>query len=170
MIKSVKYFPVVVVVSCFLFTACKQERQTCLTPRSAVLNVETMHIPSPGLALVDTVPPVPIFVPLATTPQPGILFPRTATFTLSLSPDANVASWAFITDTAAAADVTPDTLTFFYKRNLQFLSNACGYTYFYNIDSLQSTHHNIDSFKLLSTSVTNNVNTKHLQIYLHPNY
>lgn len=169
MIRRLKYFPAIIITA-FLYCACKQERQTCLTPKDAVLNVETMHIPAPGAALADTILPAPAFGAVASHPQPLFLFPVGAAFTLSLSPDADTASWAFIPDTAVAAAVIPDTLTFYYQRHLQFLSNACGYTFFYGIDSLHTTYHNIDSFKLLNGSVTNNVNTKHLQIYLHPDY
>jgi hypothetical protein len=69
-----------------------------------------------------------------------------------------------------------DTLTFYYSRKLQFLSNACGYTDFYNIDSLHYTNlakdslSNIDSIQNTNRRVTNNVNTKHLKIYIHRNF
>lgn len=148
------------------FTACKQERQPCLTPKTAILNVETMHIPSPGAAPVDTAGPHPVLLAVTATGEQGGYYTQVATFTLSLSPDADTCVWLYATDTASA--VLPDTITFRYQRNLQFLSNACGYAYFYYLKTVQTTTHNIDSVRITDANVTNNVNTKHLRIYIHP--
>lgn len=166
MTKLLKYLSVVFIV--LVFAACKQQRQTCLTPKFATLNVETMHIPTPGAAFADTAPPFPTFVAITNSGEDISNYSRQSTFTLSLSPLADSAQWLFKTDTAGA--VIFDTITFHYKRNLQFLSNACGYVYFYLISTVSTTHNIIDSVHIANANVTNNVNTKHLQIYIHPDY
>ena len=149
--------------------ACTQERDPCLTPKIASLNINTQHLTTDTSTIfVDTALPSAVFVPLTTTSnKTATIYPQEANFTISLSPDSVICQWAFTTDTP---NFYYDTLTFFYERKLQFISNACGYTYFYNIDSVHTTHHNVDSIHILNTSVTNNVNTKHLQICIHPGF
>ena len=150
--------------------SCTQERQPCMTPTIATLTVETIHFQDTATVAVDTAIPAATFIPIV----PGrdtaqvTTYPLQSTFTLSLSPDSTICQWAFTTDSIQYVKTYhSDTLTFFYQRNLQFLSNACGYTYFYTLDSVHTTRHNIDSLHIINTSVTNNVNTKHLQIYIH---
>lgn len=170
MIKTNKYRPVGWALLCCIFwMACTQQRQPCLTPKTAILNVETMHLTSrTATSFTDTGLPHPVFVAVTDSNLRLFFFPQQATFILSLSPVADTARWLLITDTAGTHAF--DTLTFHYQRDLQFLSNACGYTYFFNLDSVHTTHHNIDSLRIINTNVTNNVNTKHLQIYIHPDF
>jgi len=60
---------------------------------------------------------------------------------------------------------------FRYARNLQFVSNACGYAYNYVLSSVGTTTHNVDSVRITNANVTNNANTeKNLRVYFHPNY
>jgi hypothetical protein len=127
-----------------------------------------MHIPTPGAAFADTAPPFPTFVSLTESGMDIANYGRQATFALSLSPVVDTAQWLFKTDTASS--IIFDTMTFHYARTLQFLSNACGYTYFYHLNYVTTTHHIIDSTHITNSSVTNNVNTKHLQVYLHPDF
>ena len=149
--------------------ACTQERDPCLTPKIASLNINTQHLPiDTSTVFIDTALPSAVFIPLTTTPnKTGTIYPQQANFTISLSPDSTICKWAVTTDTP---NFPYDTITFYYERKLQFISNACGYTYFYNIDSVHTTHLFIDSIHILNTSVTNNVNTKHLQICIHPHF
>jgi len=149
--------------------ACTQARQPCLTPRIASLIVETMHFPTDtATTTIDTSLPHAVFVAMPTNDSlRGTIYPQQAVFTLSLSPDSTICRWEFTTDSFKH---NFDTLTFFYRRNLQFISNACGYTYFYSLDSVHTTHDFVDSVLVLNTSVTNNVNTKHLKIFIHPDF
>ncbi len=154
--------------------SCTQQRQPCMTPKIATLTMETIHFSTDTSSITsDTVIPAATFIPivLGNATEQITTYPSQATFTLSLSPDSTVCQWAFTTDSIQYQHIyNSDTLTFFYERNLKFLSNACGYTYFYKLDSVHTTNHNIDSLHILNTSVTNNVKTKHLQIYMHPNF
>ncbi len=147
--------------------SCTQERSPCLTPKIASLNIECLHRQlDTSTVFVDTALPEAIFAPLTNTANnAGTIYPQQSNFTISLSPDSTVCQWLFTTDSLRQPF---DTLTFFYERKLQFISNACGLTYFYTLDSLHTTHFNIDSAQIINTSVTNNVNTKHLQIFIHP--
>ena len=166
-----KYRAIVLMAFFVIVTlSCTQERSPCLTPKIASLIMETIHFPKDtSTVFVDTA--IPAAVLAALPPRKDslglVVYPQQSTFTISLSPDSTVCKWIFSTDSL----YNPfDTLTFYYERHLQFLSNACGYTYFYGLDSVHTTHQIIDSVHILNTSVTNNVNTKHLQIYIHHNF
>jgi hypothetical protein len=162
-----KYLPVILLALCCVsWVACTQQRQPCLTPKIASLIMETIHFKSDtSTVFVDTALPSAVFIPLTNVAAYKITYPLASSFTLSLSPDSNACQWRFTTDTLNAVAYY-DTLTFYYQRKLQFLSNACGYTDFYSIDSVHTTHNIVDSLHVINTSVTNNVNTKHLQVYI----
>lgn len=158
------FLSVVIIVS----MACTQQRQPCLTPKTASLIIGTVHFKTDtSTVTVDTTLPHATFYPLSSQLNYVTVYPPQASFTVSLSPDTNYCQWLFETDSLKHI---PDTVSFYYQRSAKFLSNACGFTYFYNIDSVHSTHLIIDSLHILNNSVTNNVNTKHLQIYIHRNF
>jgi hypothetical protein len=119
-----------------------------------------------GNTVADTPMPAAVFLALTASGAKGRLYIQSSKFVLSLSPATDSCSWAFASDSAAGSPF--DTLTFRYTRQLQFISNACGYDYFYQLASVQTTHHIIDSVFIANTSVTNDVNTNHLQVYIHP--
>ena len=175
MIRKDKYLLIAfMALCCIAWASCKQERAICLTPKTANFTVETMHITFAGdTAFVDTALASARFVNLPRVDT--LISSQASTFTISLSPDTPYCQWLFKSDTLKTVY---DTLTMFYKRNLQFLSNACGYTFFYNLDSVHCTHYSlqtpqfsIDSVHIVNPSVTNNANTtKNLRIYIHPDF
>jgi len=174
MTKPGKYLFIILVALLVIgWLACTQARQPCETPLTASLNMEMEHLISvTDSTFVDTVLPGAEFIPITRIPNRAPdtdIYPPGTLFTLSLSPIDTMCQWAFTTDSAKTG-TTFDTFTFYYQRSLQFVSNSCGYTYFYNIDTVVSTHHNIDSIHILSKGVTNNVNTTQLQICIHPDY
>ena len=170
MIKFPKYFPALLLLPALaLWASCTQQRQPCLTPKTASLLIETMHkLTDTGTVFSDSALPSAVFTPLTVNPkkQTRFLYPLGSSFAISLSPDTTFSQWLFSSDTLLYAAKIIDTVSFYYTRQLQFLSNACGYTYFYTLDSVLTTHFIIDSLHITNTSVTNNVNTKHLQVFI----
>jgi len=166
-----KHLTLILMALCLIgWEACTQERQPCLTPKTASLNIETIHYQTDTNTVpIDTTLPGAAFIPLVGAGGTGgdYFYPPQSTFTISLSPDSTICRWAFSTDTLFYPF---DTLTFYYQRIPTFLSNACGFADFYTLDSVHTTHAIIDSVHILNTNVTNNVNTKHLQIYIHHNF
>lgn len=57
-----------------------------------------------------------------------------------------------------------DTITIKYKRSLQFVSSGCGFTTFFNIDTVYSTYHFIDSLSLTTKNIVTS-NAINIQIY-----
>ena len=58
-----------------------------------------------------------------------------------------------------------DTVTLHYDHNYHFISNACGYTYYYNINRVKITHHLLDSARIATPSVTQSAQDKHVILY-----
>ncbi len=159
------------VVACSGLFSCNQERQPCLVPKTASLNIECVHFAADtATTTIDTALPNAIFGALTNGGLKSVVYTTaSALFTISLSPLADSCSWLVLTDSTYSTP--PDTLNFYYTRQLQFLSNACGYTYFYTLSSATTTHNHIDSVLITNPSVTNNVNTtRQLEIFIHPNY
>ena len=177
MISGKKYLLFILFALCgIVWLACTQERQPCATPLVASLNMEMQHVlTDTSTIFVDTALPGAEFIPISNIPNKGPdtdIYPQSSSFTISLSTDHDTCRWAFTTDSSHYGF---DTITFYYQKNLQFISNSCGYSYFYNLDTVFATHSNpiypiIDSIHILNKSVTNNVNTTQLQICIHPDY
>ena len=171
---KIVYYLLLVVVAAWLLPACTQERQPCLTPKIASLNLHFVHF-AIDTAIAnnttqDTALPSAVFGALTggTTVKELIYRTPTAYTTLSLSSTTDSCQWIFKADSALT---DYDTLNFYYRRQLKFLSNACGYTNFYTLDSVHVTKNKgIDSIILTNNSVTNDVNTRQLKIYMHPDF
>lgn len=160
-----KYRLLPVVILYGVFFACTQERQPCLNPKTAILKMKSVKMASDGKVL-DTAFNAAVFFPMSPLVSTGTYFAKASGFTLSLSPLSDTCRWRFAPDTAAG--VLFDTLTFVYQRQLTFVSNACGYSHFFNLDTVFSTNHTVDSASILNRSVTNNVNTNHVQVFIRP--
>jgi hypothetical protein len=187
-----KQFAILIVTLCLAVCACTQQRQACVEPilvslRFSVLSTHTItdsavFPPKSTRVSFDTVLPKAFLIPL----DPAVknetftfYFGYTSQFSLLLDPNKDTCRWYLSQDSLG----TPiDTISFFYTRKLQFLSNACGYTYYYNLTGIPTTpnlknnlvqnaldtlHHRIDSIIIENAGVTNNVNLEHLKIFIH---
>jgi hypothetical protein len=129
--------------------------------------MKTLQFKSGTILPVDTALPSAVFGALTANGVKGFVFPRQSAFSIPLSPVIDSSTWVIKTDSASTNTVY-DTLVLYYKRQQQFISNACGYAYFFNLDSISTTHNFIDSILIINASVTNNVNANNLQVYIHP--
>lgn len=147
-------------VAMSLFSACEQQRDPCLQPTTAYLRARTL-LPATGATRSDSLLPSARWI--AIDAQAVLLFPpRTSLFRLTLNPNADSTRFILQPDSAS---LSVDTVILFYDRSLQFLSNACGYTYFYAIRNVTHTQYNIDSVRINNDEVNGNVNTPdHVQI------
>jgi hypothetical protein len=58
-----------------------------------------------------------------------------------------------------------DTITFYYEPSVHFISNNCGYNYFYQIQNVKHTTHMLDSFAIPNSNVTDDAQTENVQFY-----
>lgn len=158
---------VLLLLFAFILPGCTQQRQPCLDPVRASMILQSVHFKTDtSTKTVDTSLPSAVFYPVSLQKNDTTRFSAGSSFILSLSPDTGFCQWLF----SPVRGGTLDTLSFFYKRKLEFLSNACGFTYFYSLDSVRSTHKNVDSATILNATVNNNINTKHVQVFIHPSF
>jgi hypothetical protein len=158
--KDGQFLVILFLLSC-LWISCETERDPCLQPKTVPLRLIAKR-PITDSTTVDTLLPHPIWITVDSldTLKYGA---KTSNFSLLLSSITDSCRYALQPDTAL---VSFDTITFYYDRRLQFISNACGFTYFYTLKTLKSTTHNIDSVKINNADVNQNASTpEHVQIY-----
>lgn len=164
-----KFIALLIVVCCFI--ACKQERLPCGQPTTMsvvlrckqVIGVDTLNNP----VLTDTILSSPVLRTFDTAGDTLVLrsLQSASKLIVHMSPVSDSCIWLVKTDSTGAIS---DSISFHYQRELTFLSNACGYAYFYNLTTVSAlSHHFIDSVKIVDPNVTTNVNTEHVKIFIH---
>ena len=140
-----------------------EERDPCLQPRTVSLRGGAYRrAADTGFAVTDTTLRFIFLAPIGA--QTGFAFPSSRKFSLFLSPLTDSCRYVLATDTSQNPALL-DTLTFRYTRRTQFLSNACGYTYFFTLDTVLATSNRLDSVRTTSPDVTNDANVEHLRIF-----
>jgi hypothetical protein len=146
--------------------ACEkvEERDPCLQPRTVTLKAGAYRrAGDTGTRVVDTALRFVIFRPIGGATALG--FAGSSKWGVPLSPQADSCRYVLQSDTSAGVDLL-DTLTFRYSRRTHFLSNACGYTYFFTLDTVVATSNALDSVRLTSTlDVTNEADAEHIRIF-----
>lgn len=151
--------------------ACDTERDPCLEPVTVALTMHTYRLADTGTAIIDSSFANALLGPLDSD---KVIYQAKAipAYRITLSPMADTCRWYLQPDSAQSKK--RDTLVFHYKRKLQFLSNACGYTYYYTVDNVRSTTRNfadtlhaIDSVRLNNGDVNGKADVTHLKIYIH---
>lgn len=143
------------------FVACTPQRDPCLQPRTPSLHIGIYKMGDTTLR--DTSLPATMLVPLDADTNLVLLAGNTSKLSLFLSPLQDSCRYLLVPDTALP--LMYDTLYFYYKRQQKFLSNACGYTYFYELTGVRSTYSLVDSVYLNKTAVNNDANQEHLRIF-----
>ncbi len=143
--------------------ACRKEseRSPCLEPKSVAIRVRASQ--KVDTNVIDTTLRSPVLVPIGGS---GALRYTTPSATLQFFPAPTMDScqYALFTDSITTL---ADTLFFGYRRELRYISDACGYGYNFTLLSAGATNHFIDSLCIRNTDVTNDVNSPaHVQIYL----
>jgi len=174
-----------ILFSCFslLMAACNQETQPCGQPKLVSVSIGCFYdtigaIPTASGSVIYDTGTVDTFLPNAIwgyVNNNGAAIPYTQgppnvnTFSIFLSSVSDTCKWFVNPDSSSTLSQT-DTLTFIYTRQLHFLSNACGYTYYYALSHVaHASDTAIDSVVIADGSVTSNVNTENIKIYFKHN-
>lgn len=81
---------------------------------------------------------------------------------LLLNPEKDSIRYTFRTDTLQQE---ADTITLYYSSRVHFISNNCGYTYYFTLNNINTTRNSIDSFALLNNDVTNGSSASNVILY-----
>lgn len=159
------YSIIIALAAAACLCSCTQDRDPCLEPTTALMHIGCYRIADTGTAALDTLlPNVNLYADSNGYHKYwyyGLKSVSKLSLLLSSTTDSN--TWFLQPDSATNI---LDTLQFRYTRSLQFLSNGCGYTYFFNLTDVTSTHHLIDSIQITNREVNLNANaTEHLKIY-----
>ncbi len=98
MIKENKYHLLWIALCCMIWVACTQQRQPCLTPKIASLNMECMHkTTDTATVFIDTALPAALLIAFTDSGAKEIIYPnQTADFTISLSSVSTMCKWGFV--------------------------------------------------------------------------
>jgi hypothetical protein len=169
MIKRRTYLLLAALLVCLGWMSCKQERPICFTSKDIPLRLSTFQTieRDTGLAIADSSLPNAVIFALDTTARVMVNAAGVQKdFNLYLSPHNDSTRYVILADSLGyGSRFSYDTVTFYYQRKLQFLSVACGYTYFYSLKSARTTNNNIDSVIIIGAEVNNAPNTKHVKVY-----
>lgn len=152
---------IITAVVIILWVACDVQRDPCLQPKNVTLRARFLRPADTGTQFLDTTLPHPVYGVLD-SPFHFSIPSGSSVLQFFLSPLADSTKYIIVPD---SANPIVDTIAFYYQRQLQFLSNACGYTYYFTITGVTSTRHSIDSVVLNNASVTSNANVDHVKIY-----
>lgn len=146
-----------------LILSCQQERNPCLFPTAVNLRLKSFS----KLTKADT-----NFNRFNLIADDGdtlkyLYFGQNniTRFSLRLSQQDDSCRYIIQADSALGLS---DTLNFYYNRKLQYISDGCGYTYFFDLKNIKYSQHQIDSIAIINSDVNTNVNTnplEHVQIY-----
>lgn len=143
--------------------ACRKEseRSPCLEPKSVAIRVRATQ--KVDTNLVDSTLRAPVLVPLGGSGALRYTSPS-ATLQFFPAPGTDSCQYALFTDSTTTLS---DTLSFGYRRELRYISDACGFGYNFTLLSAGATGNFIDSVRIRNAAVTNDVNSPaHVQIYL----
>jgi hypothetical protein len=156
------------VIMCLLYAACKQERDPCLQPVTVAAKLGTYKATETDTGIVtgDSLLPAATIAVLDSPMAFAYGAQGISKFTnIILSPYTDSTRIFIQPDSARKSSLDRDTVTFYYNRQLHFISNACGYTHYFSIYDVKSTNYNIDSVKLMNGSVSNDANIENVKIY-----
>jgi hypothetical protein len=81
---------------------------------------------------------------------------------IPLNPETDSIRYALQYDTATA---DYDTITYYYQTTTHFISNNCGFTNYFSLDSIHVTQHFVDSFALIKNEVTSEASNRNIYLY-----
>jgi hypothetical protein len=87
-------------------------------------------------------------------------------FSVTLSTISDSSLIIFQSDSSNFMAETFDTIRAYHENELNFISVACGYQFYHQINKITYTKHSIDTIYLNNTRVNNDVNKEHLKIVL----
>ncbi|HET8574402.1 MAG TPA: DUF6452 family protein [Edaphocola sp.] len=159
------------------FNSCEKDTPDCFEPSSVLTRarfvikdsvhvdtlIDSVYVDTTIVQYRDTLFKSPVMVSL-NMPQNLIVYgtPVNNYMGFPFNPDSGRILYALQYDTTRALR---DTLTYFYHSSVHFISNACGFTHFYHIDSMEATRHLIDSFTINERDVTDKASDRHVTLY-----
>jgi len=151
-------------VGCLMFiAACSIDRDPCMLPKQTITRIGSYTVDTAGNT-IDTLLPKPLLIAISKDTLRGLRFAdKSSKLSMVLSSVADTCRYMIVPDSSTGV---ADTMTFYYQRSLHFLSNSCGYSYFFLLKNITTTTYAIDSVKINNAEVNNDANTpEHVKVY-----
>ncbi len=165
---------ITLILAIFLLESCAKTEQECFAPRSVsaqvgfmvidtMVKLDSLSRPDTTIRIADT----GMFYPTLTSldMDSNIIFQGdrdVSRLLLFLNPDTTSIRYILKTNRDSAV---VDTITIDYEPYNHFISNSCGYTYYYNIKNVHSTNYWVDSVRINQADVTASAQQRHLILY-----
>jgi hypothetical protein len=162
MIKFNNIFFLIFVAVSISWIACEKERDPCLQPIVNPLRFGIYQPADTGSLGRDSVLPAAI-IGLADSQVVRFYGAKSSKFSVLLSPVSDSVKWYIVPDTSD--QTMGDSITFYYQKQLHFISTGCGYTYYYNLTNVTSTNNRVDSVKITNPLITNEAKIEHVKIF-----
>lgn len=160
-----------------MFGACKPKVQECFVPKSVSAKIgfglidtfvafDDANIPTTKVRIVDTALYFPVFESIESNVPQNVKFEGLYNSTqmgLFLNPDSDSIQYVFFP--SKDNPNLSDTFKFYYESYAHFISNDCGYTYFYRIKNVNHTKKAIDSVLINIPEVTNSAQKSNITFY-----
>lgn len=158
------FFTLIASIFLLAVSSCSTERNPCLEPTVARVNVGCYQYKSDTKTYIDTALPNANFVSIDIDSARFLYWgaDKLSKYALILSPLRDTSRWVLQADSSFSQI---DTLTFVYEKKLKFYSTGCGYGYEYNILNVLSTSRNLDSVRISNAEVTTKASTENVKIY-----
>lgn len=144
-----------------IFYSCSQDANTCLQPIDAALRVGAYKYADASHK--DSLLPNPLVKVIGDSIKIWVQNQKNSSkFALTLNPKADSTKYSIQID---ATNVSTDTIVLYYSRSLHFVSVACGYTYYFTINKIATTHHDLDSIAINNVSINENATIEHVKLF-----
>lgn len=163
--KKNSFYLIVLLCSFFIaMMACTTERNPCLEPTVAKLNVGCYQYKSDTKTYIDTALPNANFICLDIDSASRLYWgaKKISKFSLVLSPLKDTVRWTLQVDSSKSKT---DTISFVYERKLKFYSTGCGYGYTYALSQVLATAQNLDSVRISNNEVTTKAGVENVKIF-----
>lgn len=140
-------------------SACNQDINICEQPTDVKLTIGLYH-KIDSTQIVDTLLPISFIKTLHQPPVVLIDSSLQQSFSLPLNQLADSSGFIIQPNSSTIAD----TIMVYYTRQPKLLSPGCGFVTFFQIDTLITTFHHIDSSAIVNKSVIN-VHTEHIRLF-----
>jgi hypothetical protein len=151
---------------CFslIWASCDVTKNPCLLPTLATVNVHCLRYDAANGQFVDTALVNANFSCLDIDSARFWYYgaKRVSSFSLVLAPQKDTVRWTLQVDSGFSKI---DTFYFVYESKLMFYSNACGYSYTYQLKEVPYTRNNLDSCSIINPEIGTKPDVQNFRIY-----
>lgn len=158
------FFQIIGFVLCIYLLQSCTKNDTCLSPKVVALRGGFYYVDSIGI-LHDSIVTNSNFY-FGAHSNYVLNMKRNNKWFLPMAQNQDSINFYFQIDSTDFSPSGLDSIQIRYNRKSHFISAACGYETFFEINQIQYSKNNIDTIIMSSTSINNDVNKEHIKIVI----